>query len=101
MSELQSLALIGAGVLAGIGWSLIGWWNQYKSNGEKNIDLVKVRKNVVVGTVLGIIAWGLALSGQVAITPITGSESFVNAVIAMFPLIVLADKLITRKAEKF
>jgi len=86
-----------AAVLAGISWNTLGIWQVYRDSGIKAVDWLKVRKNVIIGTVLGIIGYGVALSGNIGLVEITSLDSFIAVVIAFFPLIVIADKIFTRK----
>jgi len=92
-----ALATLGAAVLAGISWNTLGIWQVYRDRGFVAVDWLKVRKNVVIGTILGVIGYGASLSDAVAIPMIWNLESFVIAVIAFFPLIVVAEKIFTKK----
>jgi len=92
-----ALATIGAAVLAGISWNTLGIWQVYRDRGFAAVDWLKVRKNVIIGVVLGVIGYGASLSNAISIPIIWNLESFVIAVIAFFPLIVVAEKIFTKK----
>jgi len=93
-----ALATIGSAVLAGIAWNTLGIWQVYREKGGAAVDWLKVRKNVIIGIVLGIIAYGVSLSEALAIPPISDLDSFILAVIAFFPIIIVADKIFTKKS---
>ena len=95
-----ALATIGSAVLAGISWNTIGIWQTYRDQGLKAVDWAKVQKNVIIGVILGVIAYGASLSGSVAVPAIVDFNSFILAVIAFFPLVVVAEKIFTRKRPK-
>jgi len=86
-----------AAVLAGLGWSTVGIWSRWRSGIEAQVDLGKLKKNIVIGTVIGIVTWGYSVA-QGDIMPILGTvELFIGAVAAYFPIIVIVDKLLIRK----
>jgi len=95
--ELALIASIGAAVLAGISWNTLGIWQKYRADEKAKVDWGKVQKNVVIGAVLGIIAFGVGLTDVLPIPIITGLGSFIGATIAFFPLIVIAEKIFTKK----
>jgi len=100
MSEFEfgiALATIGAAVLAGISWNTLGIWQVYRDKGLAAVDWLKVRKNVIIGVILGIIGYGASLSGAIDIPGITDFNTFILAVIAFFPLIVVAERIFTKK----
>jgi len=95
-----ALATLGAAVLAGISWNTLGIWQVYRDKGLVAVDWLKVRKNVIIGVILGVIGYGASLSEAIQIPGITDLNSFILAVIAFFPLIVVAEKIFTKKAPK-
>lgn len=95
----EFLPLIAAAILAGISWSTVGVFSLYKNGLDSTINWLKVRKNVIIGTVLGIVGWGLGVVDKVGIPAINSPEAFIVAVAAYFPLVVLADKLFTKKEK--
>jgi len=94
-----ALATIGAAILAGVAWNTLGIWQVYRETGIKAVDWLKVRKNVVIGTILGVIAYGVVLGGRASIGAITSFDTFIAAVIAFFPLIIIAEKIFTKKTD--
>ena len=95
-----ALATIGAAVLAGISWNTLGIWQVYRDKGFQAVDWLKVRKNVIIGMVLGIIGYGASLSGTIALPVISDLNTFILAVIAFFPAIIVAERIFTRKPPK-
>ena len=95
--ELALIASIGAAVLAGISWNTLGIWQKYRDDAKAKVDWAKVQKNVLIGAVLGIIAFAVSLSDAGTAIAITGVESFIGATIAFFPLIIIAEKIFTKK----
>lgn len=96
---LQAVLLLGASIVAGICWNTLGIWQKYKEEGLKTIDWLKVRKNVIIGIVLGVIAYSLTITDVIPVDPIVGLNSFILAVIAFFPFIVIAERIFTRRQE--
>ena len=97
---LIALTTLGAAVLAAISWNTIGIWQVYRAGGIAAIDKLKVRKNVIIGIILGVIAYGASLTGSIVIPTIVDFNSFILAVIAFFPLVVVAERIFTRKRPK-
>jgi len=95
-----ALATIGAAVLAGISWNTIGIWQVYRDGGLAAVDWLKVRKNVIIGIILGVIGYGVSLTGSIPIPAIVDLNSFILAVIAFFPLVVVAERIFTKKRPK-
>ncbi len=96
MFEDIALPVIAA-VLAGLGWSTVGIWSRWRSGIDAQIDLGKLKKNIIIGTVVGAATWGYTVS-QGDVAPIIGTvETFVAAIGAYFPIIVVVDKLLVRK----
>lgn len=95
----EFLPLIAAAVIAGIGWNTVGIFSRWRSGIEAAIDWSKVKRNAIIGAVLGVVGWALGSIDAVAIPSITGPETFVAAIAAYFPLIVLADKIFTPKED--
>lgn len=96
---LQALVILGAAVTAGILWNTLGVWQKYKEKGIKAIKWAKVRKNVVIGVVLGVIGYALTVSDAIPVPAITGLNTFILAVIAFFPFVVIAERVFTRKED--
>jgi len=92
-----ALATVGAAVLAGIAWNTLGIWQVYRERGIAAVDWLKVRKNVIIGVILGIIGYGASLADAIQIPVIWNFESFILGVIAFFPLIIVAEKIFTKK----
>ena len=88
-----------AAVLAGLGWSTVGIWSKWRSGSDINIDLGKLRKNVIIGTVVGAVSWGYVISQGDAVPVILTIEAFIAAIIGYFPIIVVVDKLLVKKDE--
>jgi len=91
----EAIALIGAAVTAGISYNTLGIWKRYREGGDAAIDWAKVKKNVIIGSVLGVIGWGVSLTKQLPIPEVASVDSFALAVIGFFPLIVVADAIFT------
>lgn len=91
-----ALVIIAAYIIAGISWNTLGIWQKWRSGDTVKIDLNKVKKNVIIGAVLGVIAYGVQISAAVTITAVTGVDSFIAVVIAAFPLIVVADRIFSK-----
>lgn len=94
-----ALATLGSAVLAGISWNTLGIWQVYRDKGFVAVDWLKVRKNVVIGIILGVIGYGVSLTDTVAIPVIWNFDSFILAVIAFFPLVIIAEKIFATKAK--
>lgn len=88
-----------AGLAAGIGWSTIGVWQRWRENQDASVDWKRLRKNLVVGTGLGIITWGYAIFTGDATPTIATVKDFVLAVGGYFPLVVIVDKLLAKHSE--
>ena len=97
---LIALVTVVSAVLAAIAWNTIGIWQVYRDGGVAVIDKLKVRKNVIIGMVLGIIGYGASLSGAIPLPVITDINTFILAVIAFFPAIIVAERIFTRKPPK-
>jgi len=94
-----ALATLGSAVLAGISWNTLGIWQVYRDKGLLAVDWLKVRKNVIIGIILGVIGYGVSLTDALAIPVIWNFESFILAVVAFFPLVVIAEKIFTNKSK--
>lgn len=96
-----ALVTIAAFVLAGVSWNTLGIWQKWRdAASDSKIDLVRVRKNVIIGAVLGIIAYGVQVGTAVpdaAVQLVNTIPEFAGMVMAAFPLIVVADKIFNRK----
>jgi len=97
---VEFLALIGAAVLAGVGWSTLGIFNKWRNNEDAEIDWGKVRKNVIIGSGLGVVTFGYGLVTGEADPIIDTGKAFILAVGAFFPLIVIVDKILNRTEEE-
>ncbi len=98
----EALATIGAALIAGVSFNTLGIWKKYRELGEKAIDWAKVKKNVIIGSVLGVIAYGVSLADKEnnIIPAINDLETFVLAVIAFFPAIVIADAIFANHGKQ-
>jgi len=96
----ENIALpVFAAVLAGLGWSTVGIWSKWRSGNDVVIDLDKLKKNVIIGAVVGVITWGYTIA-QGDVAPLIGTvETFIAALAGYFPIIVIVDKLLIRKEE--
>ena len=93
-----ALITIGAAILAGVAWNTLGIWQRWREGADDSSpDWSKVKKNVIIGTILGVIAYGVAVSQGSSLPIIVDVNTFALAVIAFFPLVVVADKIFTRK----
>lgn len=96
-----ALVTIGAFILAGISWNTLGIWQKWRNaDKDSKIDFQRVRKNVIIGAVLGIIAYGVqvgAATEDAVIQLVNTIPEFVGLVLAAFPLIVVADKIFNKK----
>lgn len=88
-----------AAVLAGLGWSTVGIWSKWRSGNSISIDTGKLKKNIIVGVVIGAVTWGYTISQGDTVPLITTAEMFIAAIVAYFPIIVVVDKLLVRKDE--
>jgi len=95
MSAEIALLSIAAAISAGVGWNTVGIWRAYRENKAHSIDWKKFRKNCIIGTIVGAIGYGISLSTPDPITVTFTIESFVTAVGAYFPIIVLAERIFT------
>ena len=88
-----------AAVLAGLGWSTVGIWSKWRSGNEISIDTGKLQKNIIVGAVIGAVTWGYTISQGDVAPVINTAETFIAAIVAYFPIIVVVDKLLVKKDE--
>ncbi len=92
-----------AAVLAGLGWSTVGLWSKWRSGEAVNIDTGKLKKNVIIGAVIGLVTWGYTISQVTAgdVVPIINTaQLFIAAIVGYFPVIVIVDKLLVRKNDE-
>ena len=78
------------------------YWQKWRNADNSKIDWKRVRKNVIIGIVLGIIAYGVKISvGDASDTGIivVSVNDFMTTIIAAFPLVVVADKIFNRKTK--
>ena len=97
-----ALVTIGAFVLAGVSWNTLGIWQKWRDNKDATVNWDRVRKNVVIGAVLGIIGYGVqvgAAAPDATVKAISSVPEFVGLVLAAFPLIVVADKIFNKKRK--
>ena len=94
---VEFIAPIGAAILAGVGWSTLGIWNKWRSNQDAEIDWGKVKKNVIIGSGLGVATFGYGIVTGEVDTMINTSRDFIFAIAAFFPLIVVVDKILNKK----
>lgn len=86
-----------AAVVAGISWNTLGVWQKWRNSEDSEIDWDRVKKNVIIGAILGIIAYSVQISGGIEASIALTIEGFIIAVVGFFPLIVVADKIFNRK----
>ena len=89
-----------AAVLAGLGWSTVGIWSKWRSGNEVTIDIGKLKKNVIVGVVIGAVTWGYTVSQGDVAPVISTIQTFIAAITAYFPIIVIVDKLLVKKDDQ-
>jgi len=100
MSEFDIILPVVSAVLAGLGWSLVGIWAKWRSGKVVDIDLGKTKKNVIIGIVVGAVAYGYA-SVYGDVTPvITSAQALFTAIASYFPIVILVDKLLIRHGEE-
>ena len=99
MSEYDIILPVVSAVLAGLGWSLVGIWAKWRSGKTVGIDLGKVRKNVIVGGVVGVVAYGFqSVYGDVA-PVIATAQALFTSIASYFPVVILVDKLLIKHGE--
>lgn len=97
---LQVLLVIFASITAGVLWNMVGIWQKYKEEGLTAIDWLKVRKNVIVGSIVGFGGYVVLLDEGVPLPEITTFNTFLLAIVAFFPFVVIADRIFTRKKKE-
>ena len=101
--EIIALTTIVAFVLAGVSWNTLGIWQKWRGGVSSKVDWDRVKKNVIIGIVLGVIAYGIKVSqtGDGSDVPIVlaSIDDFVLTITAAFPLVILADKIFNRKKK--
>jgi len=93
---IEIVAPIAAAILAGIGWSTLAIWNKWRSSEDSTIEWSKVRKNVIIGSGIGVATYGYAVYTGDVNTIINTAQDFIIATAAYFPLIVVVDKIINK-----
>jgi len=88
-----------AAVAAGLGWSTVGIWSKWRSGGEAEIDYGKLKKNIIVGAVVGFVSWGYLIAQGNMSPIITDVASLIAAIMIYFPIIVIVDKLLVKADE--
>jgi len=97
MTYEVAFVTIAAFVLAGISWNTLGIWQKWRNGAsDASIDWIRVRKNVIIGIVLGIIAYGVKVSSGEPGVVVASVDDFVGTVITAFPLVVIADKIFNK-----
>ena len=95
-----ALVTICAFILAGVSWNTLGIWQKWRNaDKDSKIDFERVRKNVNIGAILGIIAYGVQVGAATedTVTQLVSSiPEFVGLIVAAFPLIVIADKIFNK-----
>ncbi len=100
MSEYDIILPVVSAVLAGLGWSTVGIWSKWRSGKTVDIDLGKLKKNVIVGAVVGAVAYAYAsVSGDI-FPVITSAQGMFLAIASFFPIIILVDKLLVKKGSE-
>ena len=94
---VELIAPLGAAIIAGISWSTLGIFNKWRSGKDSTIDAKKLRKNVVIGIILGAATMGYGVYTGEASSLITTANGFITAVAAYFPTVVIVDKLFNKK----
>ena len=100
MSEFDIILPVVSAVLAGLGWSTVGIWSKWRSGKTVEIDLGKLKKNVIVGAVIGAVAFGYASVNGDANPVITTAQSFFVAIASYFPIVILVDKLLVKHGSE-
>ncbi len=96
---IELIAPLGAAIIAGVSWSTLGIFNKWRSGESSTIDKEKLKKNVIIGTILGAATMGYGVYTGEASTLIITANGFITAIAAYFPLIVVVDKLFNKKEE--
>ena len=102
MTNEVALVTIAAFALAGVSWNTLGIWQKWRNADNAKIDWKRVRKNVIIGVVLGVIAYGVKISAiDASDTPVlvASVNDFILTIIAAFPLVVVADKIFNKKQK--
>ena len=100
MSEFDIILPVVSAVLAGLAWSTVGIWAKWRSGKTVDIDLGKLKKNVIVGAVIGAVAYGYtSVSGDTNLV-ITTTQAFFASIAAYFPIVILVDKLLVKHGSE-
>ena len=98
--EIVALTTIAAAIIAGISWNTLGIWTKWREDEDSAIEWSRVRKNVIIGAIIGAIAYGVQIQAGDSAVVIASINGFVMAVIGFFPLVVVADKIFAKKSEE-
>jgi len=94
---VEIIAPLGAAIIAGVSWSTLSIFNKWRSGKGNTIDKDKLKKNVILGTILGFATMGYGVYTGEVTTLITTASGFIAAIAAYFPLIVIVEKLFIKK----
>jgi len=97
--EIVALTTIAAAIVAGISWNTLGIWTKWREDEDSSIEWSRVKKNVIIGAIIGIIAYGIQIQAGDPSVVIASINAFVIAVVGFFPLVVVADKIFNKKSE--
>jgi len=100
MSEFDIILPVVSAVLAGLGWSTVGIWAKWRSGKTVEIDLGKLKKNVIVGAVVGVVAYAYASTSGDVSPVITTAQGMFLAIASYFPVIILVDKLLVKHGSE-
>ena len=91
-----------AAIVAGIAWNSFGIYTNWRATGSLDIDQKKLAKNIIIGIIVGIVAYGFQVSTSDAddIIAITTPNLFFAAVAAWFPIIIIVEKLFASRAKE-
>ncbi len=100
MSEFDIILPVVSAVLAGLGWSTVGIWAKWRSGKTVDIDLGKLKKNVIIGAVIGAVAFVYGSVNGDFNPVITTTQAFFISAASYFPIIVLVDKLLVKHGSE-
>ena len=90
-----------AAVTAGVAWNSFGIYSNWKKTGSLEINGKKLLKNIIIGIVVGIVAYGFQVTtDETAIIAISTGNMFFAAVGAWFPIIIVVEKLFLRRQNE-
>lgn len=97
---VEFLAPISAAIASAIGWNVIGVWEKWRNDEEASVDWKKVRKNVIIGSGLGVATFGYAVATGQPEPIINSAQTWFAAVCVYFPLVVIVEKLLGKKKNQ-